>query len=57
MSVHTVIKDGKKFFWARADEGSEVLEPEKVKGGPLCMASYKYMYVNLLIWIRSLTRA
>ncbi len=29
-----------------ADGSSEVLEPEKIKGGPLCMASYKYLYVR-----------
>lgn len=27
----------------RRTDGSERLEPEKVKGQPLCMASYKYL--------------
>jgi hypothetical protein len=29
--------------WLNSADGSEKLEPEKVKDKPLCMASYKYL--------------
>ena len=32
------------------DDDSELLEPEKVKGQPLCMRSYKYLYVHVLFF-------
>lgn len=39
-----------------ADGCSEKLEPEKGKAGPLCMASYKYLYVNRRPLVKPLRR-
>ena len=40
------ISRGRNWDLAQWADGSERLEPEKVKGQPLCMASYKYLWVS-----------